>query len=84
MFGLPVSFNTQYAEALMAHGREKLPEDTDHGDLTLWLHLLACACAVCPSMKFTLAVVEQLYKEAERASAPLGKEPEPPEGSLPH
>ena len=83
MFGLPVSFNTQYAKALMDHGREKLPE-TEHKDLTLWLHLLACACAVCPSKAFTVTMVEQFYEEAERASAPLGKETEPPEGSLTH
>ena len=83
MFGLPVSFNTQYAKALMDHGREKLPE-TEHKDLTLWLHLLACACAVCPSKAFTVTMVEQFYEEAERASARLGKETEPPEGSLTH
>ena len=84
MFGLPVSFNTQYAKALMAHGREKLPE-TEHKDLTLWLHLLACACAVCPSKTFTVTMVEQFYEEAERGY----KEGEPLDeflvkGSLPH
>tara|TARA_R110002020_G_scaffold62890_3_gene167734 strand:- start:56 stop:340 length:285 start_codon:yes stop_codon:yes gene_type:complete len=63
LFGLPITFSPDLADKILDAGRRGLsPDDAEHGDLTLWFHLLTVATALCLSKDFSVKMVETLYE----------------------
>ena len=72
LFGLPIRFSQELADKILDVGRRGLsPDDAEHGDLTLWFHLLTVATALCPSKDYTVKMVEMMYKDRAEFEAML-------------
>ena len=69
IFGLPVDFDPAYAEKIFEDAQKHVASDTEHSELTVWLHLVAVAAGICPSKDLAVAVTKQLYEVQEKTKA---------------
>jgi hypothetical protein len=69
IFGLPVNFDAAYADKIINNARRGLSADVEHGDLTLWFHLMAAASAICPSKNLAVMLTEELYEHQDKFEA---------------